>query len=76
MEGKLFMKKIFQQPAAHIELDERELEQITGGSCSRKHKHLPPPAPRRHNSLDPRSGIFGGQPGGQQGGQPGGFGGH
>lgn len=38
------MKKIFRQPAEQIELDERELELITGGrSC---HKHLPPPPPK------------------------------
>lgn len=66
------MKKIFQQPAAHIELDERELEQITGGSCSRKHKHLPPPPPQKHTHSAPHFNL----PVRQQGGQPGGFGGH
>ena len=65
------MKKIFQQPAEQIELDERELEMITGGKCSHKHKHLPPPPQRGHNDPAPRSGFSGGQ----QGGQPGGFGG-
>jgi len=37
------MKKIFPQPTAQIELDEHELELITGG-CSRR--HLPPPPPK------------------------------
>jgi bacteriocin-like protein len=34
------MKKILQQPAEQIELNESELEQITGGR-----RHLPPPPP-------------------------------
>lgn len=37
------MKNNFQQPA-QVELDEQELEMITGGCSHKKHgKHLPPP---------------------------------
>jgi hypothetical protein len=65
------MKKIFQQPAAHVELDEHELAMITGGSCSHKHKHLPPPPPQKHKHSAPHFTL----PVRPQGGQPGGFGG-
>jgi hypothetical protein len=50
MEGNLRMKDNFQQPVEQVELDEQELEQITGG-CHTSHKpnkHVPPPPP--HNN--------------------------
>jgi hypothetical protein len=49
------MKNDFQQPAEQVELDEQELEQITGGChTSRKPpKHLPPPPPHNHPAPHP-----------------------
>lgn len=71
------MKNNFQQPAAQVELDDQELEQITGG-CSSSHKkknekHLPPPPhgkPPVHHAGQP-SLPYAGQPGFSNG-----FGGH
>lgn len=40
------MKKTLHQPTEQIELDEHELELITGGRTC--YKHLPPPPPPKH----------------------------
>jgi hypothetical protein len=78
MKGKLYMKNNFQQSAAQVELDDQELEQITGG-CSSSHKkknekHLPPPPPHGKPSVHHAGQPPLPYPG--QSGFPNGFGGH
>jgi hypothetical protein len=76
MKGKLIMKNNFQQPA-QVELDEQELEMITGGCSHKKHeKHLPPPPPSHHGKPPVHHPGQPPVPYPGQSGFPNGFGGH